>query len=344
MMDALAQLKNSLADRYDIEREIGAGGMATVYLAQDLRHHRHVAVKVLNPELGAVLGEERFLAEIRVTANLQHPNLLPLFDSGAADGLLYYVMPFVDGESLRARLDREKQLPVDEAVRMAVAIANALAYAHSHGVIHRDLKPENILLQSGQPVIADFGIALAVSNAGGSRITQTGLSLGTPQYMSPEQATGDRVIDARADIYSLGAMTYEMLTGEPPHTGNTSQAVIARMLTEKPRPIRTTRAAVPEYVEATVQRALEKLPADRFASVKEYAEGLQGRGDFTAATTFSAERLASVRKRRALLERFTDPLVLSLAALSLLLLGVLAVRGRNVATPSRPVRFILSTP
>ena len=196
----LSQLVSALADRYAIDREIGAGGMATVYLARDLRHDRSVAVKVLNPELAAVLGVERFLAEIRVTANLQHPNLLPLFDSGEVGGLLYYVMPFVDGESLRARLEREKQLPVDEAVRIATAVGHALAYAHAHGVIHRDLKPENILLQAGQPVVADFGIALAVSNAGGNRITQTGLSLGTPQYMSPEQATGDRGIDARTDV------------------------------------------------------------------------------------------------------------------------------------------------
>src|SRR5881296_3388687 len=223
-MDALLQLKTSLRDRYEIEREIGAGGMATVYLARDLRHDRPVALKLLNPELGAVLGVERFLSEIRVTANLQHPNLLPLFDSGAANGLLFYVMPFVEGESLRARLDREKQLPVDEAIRVATAVASALDYAHSHGVIHRDLKPENILLQAGQPVVADFGIALAVSNAGGARITQTGLSLGTPQYMSPEQATGDRVIDGRTDIYSLGAVLYEMLAGDPPHTGSTAQA------------------------------------------------------------------------------------------------------------------------
>src|SRR5215216_2768559 len=225
-MDALLQLKESLADRYDIEREIGAGGMATVYLARDLRHDRHVALKVLKPDLGAVLGVERFLSEIKVTANLQHPNLLPLFDSWEAEGLLYYVMPYVEGESLRSRLDREKQLPIDEALRISIAIANALEYAHSHGVIHRDLKPENILLQAGQPVIADFGIALAVSNAGGNRITQTGLSLGTPQYMSHEQATGDRVIDGRSDIYSLGAVAYEMLVGEPPHTGSNAQAII----------------------------------------------------------------------------------------------------------------------
>src|SRR5574342_103638 len=229
-MDVISSLRSALAERYAIEREIGAGGMATVYLARDLRHDRLVALKLLNPELGAVLGVERFLAEIKVTANLQHPNLLPLFDSGEAEGLLFYVMPFVEGESLRARLDREKQLPIDEAIRIAVAVANALDYAHSHHVIHRDLKPENILLQAGQPVVADFGIALAVSNAGGTRVTQTGLSLGTPQYMSPEQAAGDRVIDGRSDIYSLGAILYEMLTGEPPHTGATVQAIIARVL------------------------------------------------------------------------------------------------------------------
>src|SRR5437868_4079424 len=234
-MDVILHLNNTLAGRYAIEREIGAGGMATVYLARDLRHQRNVALKVLNPELGAVLGVERFLSEIKVTANLQHPNLLPLFDSGEAEGLLFYVMPYVQGESLRARLEREKQLPVDEAIRISTAVASALDYAHRHGVIHRDLKPENILMHEGQPLIADFGIALAVSNAGGSRITQTGLSLGTPQYMSPEQATGDRAVDGRSDIYSLGAVLYEMLVGEPPHTGATSQAIIARVLTDKPR-------------------------------------------------------------------------------------------------------------
>ena len=344
-MDPLTQLRTSLAAHYEIEREIGAGGMATVYLARDLRHDRHVALKVLKPDLGAVLGVERFLSEIKVTANLQHPNLLPLFDSGEAEGLLYYVMPFVEGESLRARLDREKQLPIDEAIRISVAIANALEYAHAHGVIHRDLKRENILLQSGQPVSADFGIALAVSNAGGNRITQTGLSLGTPAYMSPEQATGDRVIDARSDIYSLGAMTYEMLTGEPPHTGSTSQAVIARMLTEKPRPIRTTREAVPEYVEATVQRALEKLPADRFSSVRQYADGLQGRGDYTASTNLSAARLATVRRRVEWRDRVKDPLVVALAALSVVVIAVVAsLRGRDDTSPVMPVRFVLSTP
>ena len=276
-MHTTDQLNTALAGRYTIERRVGEGGMATVYLARDLRHNRKVALKVLKPDLGAIVGVDRFLSEIEVTANLQHPNLLPLFDSGAADGLLYYVMPFVEGESLRARLDRDKQLPIDEAVRIATAVAGALDYAHSHGVIHRDLKPENILLQHGQPVVADFGIALAVSNAGGNRITQTGLSLGTPQYMSPEQATGDRAIDARTDVYSLGAVTYEMLTGDPPHTGSSSQAVIARLLTEKPRAVRVTRPNVPAHVEAAVERALEKLPADRFASARELADALTGR-------------------------------------------------------------------
>ena len=237
-MDPLGTLKTALSDRYRVERLIGVGGMATVYLARDLRHDRNVALKLLKPELGAVLGVERFLSEIRVTANLQHPHLLPLFDSGEAEGMLYYVMPFVEGESLRGRLDREKQLPVNEAIRVTVAVAGALDYAHRHNVVHRDLKPENILLQDGQPVVSDFGIALAVTNAGGTRVTQTGLSLGTPAYMSPEQATGDRVIDARSDIYSLAAVLYEMLTGEPPHTGATVQAIIARVLTDKPRSAR----------------------------------------------------------------------------------------------------------
>ena len=273
-MTALTQLNAALTGRYKIEREIGAGGMATVYLATDIRHDRKVALKVLSPELGAVLGVERFLSEIRVTANLQHPNLLPLFDSGQAEGLLFYVMPFVEGESLRSKLQREKQLPVDEAVHIAVAVAGALNYAHQHGVIHRDLKPENILLQHGEPVIADFGIALAVSKAGGQRVTQTGISLGTPHYMSPEQATGDRQIDGRTDIYSLGAVLYEMLGGEPPHTGSTAQAVIARLLTDRPRPIRAMRDTVPAHVEAAVEKALAKLPADRFATAHEFAQAL----------------------------------------------------------------------
>ena len=342
-MDALAQLTTALRGRYEILREIGAGGMATVYLARDVRHERNVALKVLKPELGAVLGVERFLSEIKVTANLQHPNLLPLFDSGEAGGQLFYVMPFVEGESLRARLEREKQLPVDEAVRMSVAIAGALDYAHKQGVIHRDLKPENILLQHGQPVVADFGIALAVSKAGGNRITQTGLSLGTPQYMSPEQATGDRVIDGRSDIYSLGAMTYEMLTGEPPHTGNTAQAIIARILTEKPRSIRSTRGAVPEYVEAAVEHALEKLPADRFATAHEFAESLQGRLSVVPRAGMAERTAALARGWRS---RLRDPVVLALSALTIasMLAAVSFARRQPATAPTRAVRFVISTP
>ncbi len=297
-MTSLENLQAALADRYTIEREIGSGGMATVYLARDIRHKREVALKVLKPELGAVLGTERFLSEITVTANLQHPNLLPLFDSGEASGLLFYVMPFVRGETLRAKIDRERQLSVDEAVRIAVAVASALQYAHEHGVIHRDLKPENILLQSGQPVIADFGIALAVSHAGGARVTQTGLALGTPQYMSPEQATGDPVIDARSDIYSLGAVTYEMLSGEPPHSGNSAQAIIAKLMTSEPQPLNTLRSTIPFNVVCAVEKALAKLPADRFSSAKEFAEALQNPHFTIASRTTHGQTMEARRWKR----------------------------------------------
>ena len=333
-MDTQSQLRHALADRYDVEREIGAGGMATVYLARDLKHDRKVALKVLNAELGAVLGVERFLAEIKVTANLQHPNLLPLFDSGEADGLLFYVMPFVDGESLRSRLHREKQLPVDEALRLASAIAAALDYAHRHGVIHRDLKPENILLQDGQPLVADFGIALAVSNAGGNRITQTGLSLGTPQYMSPEQATGDRAIDGRTDIYSLGAILYEMLTGDPPYVGSTAQAVIARVLTETPRSVRAQRNTVPEFVDSAVERALAKLPADRFSTAHEFADALHGKAGSEGSADFT-------RAHRALPARRSWRSYAPWAAVVLAVAGVAAVAAR-VWTPV-PAPVIIST-
>ena len=237
MPELLSRLQSALSDRYRLDREIGAGGMATVYLAADVRHDRRVALKVLRPELAAVIGAERFLAEIKLTANLQHPHILPLFDSGEADGFLFYVMPFVEGETLRDRLNREKQLPVADAVRIATEVARALDYAHRHGVVHRDIKPENILLHDGQALVADFGIALAVSKAGGARMTETGMRLGTPHYMSPEQAMGEREIDARADVYALGAVMYEMLTGDPPFTGSTAQAVVARVVTESPRPL-----------------------------------------------------------------------------------------------------------
>ncbi|HVL18713.1 MAG TPA: serine/threonine-protein kinase [Gemmatimonadales bacterium] len=286
MPETQTRLQLALSDRYRIEREIGAGGMATVFLAQDLRHDRRVALKLLRPELSAVIGAERFLAEIKLTANLQHPHILPLFDSGevvvdnpeGAQRYLFYVMPFVEGESLRARLNREKQLPVAEAVRIAVEVASALDYAHRHGVVHRDIKPENILLHDGQALVADFGIALAASKAGGNRMTETGMSLGTPHYMSPEQAMGEREITARSDVYALGVVLYEMLTGDPPFTGSTAQAIVARVLTEPPRPILPQRHTIPPEVEGAILVALEKLPADRFASAAEFADALKGRG------------------------------------------------------------------
>jgi eukaryotic-like serine/threonine-protein kinase len=271
---ATERLSVALADRYRIERELGQGGMATVYLAHDLRHDRDVAIKVLHPELGATLGGDRFLTEIRTTARLQHPHILPLLDSGEASGLLFYVMPVVDGETLRARLERERQLPLDDAIRIATEAASALAYAHRHGVIHRDIKPENILLHDGRAVVADFGIALAVSAASGPRMTQTGLSLGTPQYMAPEQAMGERQIDGRADVYALGAVLYELLTGEPPFSGATVQAIVAKVLTERPASPTAVRDTIPRHVEATVLKALAKLPADRFATPAQFADAL----------------------------------------------------------------------
>jgi tRNA A-37 threonylcarbamoyl transferase component Bud32/WD40 repeat protein len=279
--DALTRLGTALADRYRIERELGAGGMATVYLAEDLKHDRKVAIKVLRPELAAVIGAERFLKEIKTTANLQHPHILGLIDSGSSDGLLWYAMPFVDGESLRDRLNREKQLPIADAVRIATEAASALDYAHRHGVIHRDIKPENILLHDGSALVADFGIALAASTAG-TRMTETGMSLGTPHYMSPEQAMGEREITARSDVYALGCITYEMLVGEPPFNGPTAQAIIARVMTEEPRSLTLQRKSIPGHVEAAVLTALEKLPADRFATTAEFAAALTNQHAGTA--------------------------------------------------------------
>jgi TolB-like protein/Tfp pilus assembly protein PilF len=273
-MEDQERLTRALADKYVIAREIGSGGMATVYLAQDLKHDRKVALKVLKPELAAVMGTERFLAEIRTTANLTHPHILPLFDSGEAGGFLFYVMPYVEGENLRERLDREGQLPVNEAVGIAGHIADGLDSAHRQGVIHRDLKPDNILFLDGEPVIADFGIATAGATAGGTRLTETGVSIGTPQYMSPEQVTGDWDVDGRSDIYALGAVLYEMLTGEAPHSGKTSQVILARMLSENPTPIGDLRDTVPDHVEAAVHRSLAKTPADRFQTAAQFATAL----------------------------------------------------------------------
>jgi eukaryotic-like serine/threonine-protein kinase len=269
-----SQLASALSDRYRIERELGAGGMATVYLAEDLKHDRKVALKVLRPELAAVLGADRFVVEIKTTAALQHPHILPLFDSGTAGGFLYYVMPFIDGETLRAKLDRETQMGVDQSVRIAIAIADALDYAHRHGVIHRDIKPENILLHDGRPMVADFGIALALSAAAGGRMTETGLSLGTPHYMSPEQATAEKEISGRSDIYSLASVLYEMLAGQPPHLGGSAQQIIMKIIAEQPALVTQYRRSVPPNVAAALARALEKLPADRFATANEFAEAL----------------------------------------------------------------------
>jgi len=296
MSDNTERLNIALADRYRIERELGAGGMATVYLAHDLKHDRDVAIKVLHPDLGAALGGDRFLSEIKTTAKLQHPHILPLLDSGDADGLLYYVMPYVTGETLRSRLARERQLPIDDAVRIAREVADALGAAHAVGIIHRDIKPENILLQGGHALVADFGIALAVQTAGSARMTQTGLSLGTPQYMSPEQAMGERTIDSRSDIYALGAVTYEMLVGEAPFTGPSVQAIVARVMSEEPRALVMQRKAIPDSVEGAVLCALEKLPADRFATAGEFAAALAAGG----STATGARRTPAPPARSAL--------------------------------------------
>ena len=274
MPDLLERLQPALADRYAVERELGQGGMARVFLAQDLKHHRPVAIKVLRPELAAALGAERFLREIETAARLTHPHILPLHDSGEVSGCLYYVMPYIAGESLRERLQREQQLPLDDALRIAREVADALSYAHSQGVVHRDIKPENILLEAGHAVVSDFGIARAVSAAGGDKLTETGIALGTPAYMSPEQSTGELALDARSDVYSLGCVLYELLAGEPPFTGPTAQAILAKRLTNPVPPLRTVRDRVPEQVEEAISKALAKSPADRFTTAAQFADAI----------------------------------------------------------------------
>jgi len=278
------RLNTALAGRYRVERHLGEGGMATVYLAEDLKHDRKVALKLLKPELAAVLGAERFVVEIKTTASLQHPHILPLFDSGTADGFLFYVMPFIEGETLREKLNRETQLGVDDAVRIAREVADALEYAHQHGIVHRDIKPENILLHGGHAMVADFGIALAVSAAAGGRMTETGLSLGTPHYMSPEQATAEKLITARSDVYSLGSVLYEMLAGQPPHLGGSAQQIIMKIIAEPVQPVTALRKSVPPNVAAAVAKSLEKLPADRFESAKAFGEAL-GNPAYTNASS-----------------------------------------------------------
>jgi Tol biopolymer transport system component/tRNA A-37 threonylcarbamoyl transferase component Bud32 len=307
------RLAAALASRYRIERELGQGGMATVFLAEDLKHKRRVAVKVLKPELAAVLGAERFVQEITTTAALQHPHILPLFDSGEADGFLYYVMPFIDGETLRSRLDRERQLGVDEAVRITTDVASALHYAHTHGVIHRDIKPENILLHDGRPMVADFGIAIAVSAAAGGRMTETGLSLGTPHYMSPEQATAEKEITARSDVYSLGSVLYEMLAGQPPHLGGSAQQIIMKIITEQPAQVTALRKSVPPHVAAAVAQALEKLPADRFDSADAFAKALANRAFTTASRAAIGGGAPTWQQRAAVPLAGTTALLLALA-------------------------------
>jgi serine/threonine-protein kinase len=307
-LELLERFRAAIADRYRIERELGVGGMATVYLADDVRHGRQVALKLLKPELGAVLGGERFLREIHIAASLSHPHILPLYDSGEADGLLYYVMPYVTGESLRQCLERQTQFAIDEAIELARQVASALDYAHREGVIHRDIKPENILLQEGQAVVADFGIARALREAGGERLTETGLSLGTPHYMSPEQASGTQELDARTDIYALAAVLYEMLAGEPPFTGPTGQAVIARQLVDPVPSLRTVRPTVPEALERAIEKALAKIPADRYSTAGAFVEAAGAAAEIQIVPTRERRALVRDQRRRKVLRALVPAL------------------------------------
>jgi serine/threonine-protein kinase len=335
MTDLPSRLTSALADRYHIERELGEGGMATVFLADDLRHERKVALKVLKPELAAVVGAERFLAEIKTTANLQHPHILALFDSGEADGFLFYVMPYVEGESLADRIAREHQLPVDEAVRIGKDLAEAIDYAHRQGVIHRDIKPANILMHEGRPLIADFGIALAVGSAGGARLTETGLSVGTPYYMSPEQATGDQSIGPASDTYALACVVFEMLAGEPPYPGATAQAVLGKIIAGGPVSATVQRPTVPANVDAAIRCALEKLPADRFASTYDFGRAL-GDESFRHGPAIGAGAVESGGGR--------SRLTLALAATSVLLGAALAWTSFQPAGTRPVARYSVSLP
>jgi eukaryotic-like serine/threonine-protein kinase len=325
---------SALSARYRIERELGRGGMAVVYLAEDLRHRRRVAVKVLRPDLARSIGAERFVREIEIAAGLSHPHILPLYDSGGAgDDLLYYVMPYVEGESLRDRLARERQLPVDDALRLAREVAEALAYAHAQGVVHRDIKPENVLLQSGHALVADFGIARAVDAAAHERLTETGIALGTPAYMSPEQAAGERDVDQRSDVYSLGCVLYEMLAGEPPFTGPTAQAVLARKVLEPLPRLRVVRPNVPQAVEDVATRALARVPADRYATAAELAAALER----AAATPSGREESRGADARpRAMLRLIAMAGAAAALVVATLVFGWSYLRrSRTAAAPSR---------
>ncbi len=323
MPEPLDRLTAALAGRYRIERQLGSGGMATVYLAEDLKHHRQVALKVLRPELAAVLGPERFLREIEIAAKLNHPHILPLFDSGEADGVLYYIMPYVPGESLRDRLNREKQLGIDDALQIAREVADALDYAHRHGVVHRDIKPENILLEERHAVVADFGIARAISVAGGEKLTATGMAVGTPEYMSPEQAGGRGELDGRSDIYALGCVLYEMLAGHPPFTGTTAQEVLTRHSMDAVPSLAAARPAVPSDVERAIAAALAKTPADRFSTAAQLANALAG-------VSAGAGAPASVAPRR----RRLAPLALLGGAAVILVSGAVLMLRSSGRTPA----------
>ncbi len=336
MTDPITRLNAALEGRYRVEREIGEGGMATVYLAEDLRHERKVALKVLKPELAAVVGAERFLAEIKTTAQLTHPHILPLHDSGEADGFLFFVTPYIEGDTLRDKIDREKQLSIEEALDITKKVAAALDHAHKHGVVHRDIKPGNILLsEKGEPTVADFGIALAVAQAGGGRVTETGLSVGTPHYMSPEQATGDRDVDPRTDVYALGSVLYEMLTGDPPYQGSTAQAVLAQILTADPISATTKRSSIPPNVDAAIRKALEKLPADRFGTAQEFAGALRD-----PRFRHAEEGTAAGPERVGLWNRLS----VALAGLSAALGIGLALSVGAPQPPTPLARFAVATP
>ena len=295
MPNLIERLESGLRDRYAIERQLGEGGMAIVFLAQDLRHDRKVALKVLRPEISAEIGAERFLREIKMAAGLNHPHILAVYDSGQTDGLLFYVMPSVEGRSLRERLDTERQLPLEEALRITREVASALDYAHRHHVVHRDVKPENILLHEGSALVADFGIGKALS--AGASITQTGMTVGTPAYMSPEQAAGEGTVDGRSDLYSLGCVLYEMLAGEPPFTGPNAQAVLAKRFVSPVPSVRASRD-VPEAVDTAVTRALARTPVDRYHTAAEFAEALRQLSWDTGSTPRNGRTLPRRRASR----------------------------------------------